>query len=158
MVRQPEYGTNTPYLADFIEICLSPQLLNAAKIRDLYQQDGKSKAQIAAQFGVSRSTVTSHLHSQGVHGGTGKGRSNNPDNYRNPSIPYGHAVKDGKLVLNKAEQRICKLVVELIKRQGKNHSEVARELSSRRLKNRAGRTRWDSKTVFNIFNRWKEKV
>lgn len=157
-MRQPEYGTNTPYLCDFIEICLCTQLLNSAKIRDLHQLEGKSKAQIAAQFGVSRSTVTSHLRSQSVHGGTGKGRSSNPDNYRNPSIPYGHAVKDGKLVLNKAEQRICKLVVELIKRQGQNKSEVARELSRRGLKNRAGRTKWDSKTVFNIFKRWKDKL
>ena len=158
MVRQPEYGTNTPYLADFIEICLCPQLLNSAKIRDLHQQGGKSKAQIAAQFGVSRSVVTSRLRSEGIHCGNGKGRSINPENYRNPSIPYGHAVKDGRLVLNKTEQRICKLVVELIKRQGKNHSEVARELSSRGLKNRAGRTKWDSKTVFNIFKRWKDKL
>jgi hypothetical protein len=158
LADQPECGTNTCYLSDFIEICLCPKLLNQAKIRDLYVREGKSPAQIAAQFGVSRSTITARLNAQDVRLEMGDGRSSNPDNYRHTSPPYGHAVKDGKLVLNKAEQRVCKLIVEQIKRQKRNYNEVARELSKRGIKNRAGRSKWDGKAVAKIFNRWKDKL
>jgi IS30 family transposase len=155
---QPECGTNTCYLSDFIEICLCPKLLNRAKIRDLYERECKSPAQIAAQFGVSRSTITARLHAQDVRLEMGDGRASNPDNYRHPSAPYGHAVKKGKLVLNKSERRVCKLIVERIRRQNQNYNEVARELSRRGIKNRAGRTKWDGKAVAKIFKRWKDKL
>ena len=158
MAGQAEYGTNTCYLADFIEICLSPKLLNQAKIRDLYVRDGKSPAQIAAHFGVSRSTITDRLNAQGVRLEFGEGRSSNPDNYRHVRPPYGYAVKDGKLVLSKSEQRVCKVIVERIKRQNQNYNEVARELVKRGVKNRAGRTKWDGKAVAKIFKRWKDKL
>ncbi len=158
MADQPEYGTNTCYLSDFIEICLCLKLLNTAKIRDLYVREGKSPAQIAAHFGVSRSTITARLNAQGVRLEFGDARSSNPDNYRHVKPPYGHTVKDGKLVLSKAEQRVCKLVVERIKRQNQNYNEVARELSKRGVKNRAGSSKWDGKAVAKIFKRWKDKL
>jgi hypothetical protein len=158
MADQPECGTNTCYLSDFIEICLCPKHLNPAKIRDLYVRGGKSPAQIAAHFGVSRSTITARLNAQGLRLEIGEGRSGSPGNYRHPSAPYGHAVKNGKLVLNKSEQRVCKLIVEQIKRQNQNYNEVARELSKRGIKNRAGRSKWDGKAVAKIFNRWKDKL
>ena len=158
MADQPEYGTNTCYLADFIEICLCPKLLNPSKIRDLYEREGKSPAQIAAYFGVSRSTITTRLNAQGVRLEVGEGRSSNPDNYRHVRPPYGHAVKGGKLVLNRSELRICKLIVERINRQNQNYNEVAHELSKRGVKNRGGQTKWDGKAVAKIFKRWKDKL
>ena len=72
--------------------------------------------------------------------------------------PYGFSKKAGRLVPNRQEMKICHLVVELIRREGQSQSEVARELSRRGYKNRAGSTKWDSRTVFNIFNRWKDKL
>ena len=158
LADQPEYGTNTCYLADFIEICLCPKLLNPSKIRELYEHGGKSPAQIAAHFGVSRSTIIARLSAQGVRLEVGEGRSSDPDNYRYVKPPYGHSVKNGKLVLSKSEQRVCKLIVEQIKRQNHNYSEVARELSKRGLKNRAGNTKWDGKAVAKIFKRWKDRL
>ena len=88
----------------------------------------------------------------------GNGRSSNPENYRHPAASYGYAVKNGNIVLNKAEQRVCKLVVQLIKRQNQNYCAVARELSKRGLKNRAGQTKWDGNAVSKIFKRWKDKL
>jgi hypothetical protein len=124
----------------------------------LYEREGKSPAQIAAHFGVSRSTITARLNAQDVRLEMGDRRSGNPDNYRHPSAPYGQAVKSGKLVLNKSEQRVCKLIVERIKRQSQNYNDVARELSKRGIKNRAGRSKWDGKAIAKIFNRWKDKL
>ena len=54
--------------------------------------------------------------------------------------------------------KICRLVIELIEREGRTHSEVARELTRRGLKTRTGKVKWDSKSIFNIFKRWKDKL
>ena len=85
-------------------------------------------------------------------------RNSNPKNYRCPVAAYGYQVEDGKLILNKRELRICKAVVELILRQGETYTDVARELGRRGFKNRAGSQTWNSKTVFNIYKRWKDKL
>ena len=75
-----------------------------------------------------------------------------------PVPPYGYSVQNGKLVANKSELKVCRLVVELVERNGLQQNAVARELSKRGLKNRAGKTEWNSKTVFNIYKRWKGKL
>lgn len=72
--------------------------------------------------------------------------------------PYGFAVRVGKLVPNRQEMKVCRLVVELVARKSETHTNVARELSRRGFKNRAGSIHWDSKTIFNIFKRWKDKI
>jgi hypothetical protein len=49
--------------------------------------------------------------------------------------------------------KICRLVIELIEREGRNHSEVARELTRRGSRSRTGKVKWDSKTISNILVR-----
>ena len=158
LARQPERGTNCPYLTDFIQICLSVKLLNSTEIRDLYEKKGLSSGQIASHFGVARATISARLNELGVKTCVGGERSTNPENYRQTMAPYGFSVKAGKLVPNKSDLKICRLVVELIQREGKTQNAVARELSKRRHKNRAGSSDWSSKTVFNIYKRWKDKL
>ncbi len=158
MVDQPEYGTNTSYLVDFIKITTNPKLLEPQEIRDLYLNKGLSAGQLASHFGVSKSFVLARLHSMGIREGLNAGRSTNPENYRCHVAPYGYQVRDGKLVTNKAELRICRLVVELMARQGLSAYLTARELERRGIKNRAGGKTWDRKTLNRIYERWKEKL
>ncbi len=158
MVSQPEYGTNTRYLVDFIRICLSAKLLNSEEIRELYENKLLSAAQIGKHFRVSRVTILSHLHEMGIRDRPSVERATNPENYRMRVAPYGYAIQNGKLVSNKTELKICRLVVELVQRHGRRHTDVARELSRRGYKNRAGRKKWNSGTVFNIYKRWKDKL
>jgi len=158
LVRQSEYGTNAPYLADFIEICLKVNLLNLAKIREMHEEQGLAASQIASHFGVARSVISARLREMGINPQSGAGRLTDPKNYLCSTAPYGFSVRNGKLVTNKAELRICRMVVSLIQRDGKNMSEVARELTHKKFKNRAGREKWNSKTVFNIYKRWKDKI
>lgn len=157
-MRQPECGTNTPYLIDFIEICLASKLLNHEEIRKLYEEDGLSSTQIARRFGVSRAAILTRLHGLGIRDQSGTKRAVNPKNYRMRVPPYGYSIRDGKLVPNKVELKICRLIVELVQRHGMKQNAVARELSKRGYKNRAGNKNWNSKTVFNIFKRWKDKL
>jgi transposase len=158
MVDQPEYGTNTPYLTDFIKICLSAKLLNNEEIRVLYVEEGLSAAQIARRFGVAKSLVLARLHAMGIREGVDAGRSTNPENYRCRVAPYGYSIQAGKLVPSKSELRICRAVVDLIQRSGLSANAVAKELARRGYKNRAGRAAWDHSTVRSIFGRWKDKL
>jgi len=158
MVRQPEYGTNCTYYVDFIQVCLSAKLLNSEEIGKLYLEQKLSTNQIASHFKVSRLVIMSRLRDLGIDINAVKPATINPENYRCTTPPYGFLVRDGKLLPNRLEMKICRLVVELIQREGRNHSEVARELTKRGLKSRSGKTKWDSKTVFNIFKRWKDKI
>ena len=158
MVHQPEYGTNYAYYVDFIQVCLSAKLLNSEEIGRLYLEEKLSLNQIASKFKVSRSAIRSRLRGLGIDIDAVKPVSTNPENYRYNTPPYGFQVRDGKLLPNRLEMKICRLVVELIEREGRNHSEVARELTRRGLKTRTGKVKWDSKAIFNIFKRWKDKL
>ena len=158
LVRQPEYGTSTPYYVDFIQICLAVKFINNDEIRELYQEKGLTANQIASHFKVSRAVIFCRLRELGINEGTSNQRQTNPQNYRCRVPPYGFAIESGKLVPNRLEMKICRLVVQLVQRQGKGHTEIARELSRLGFKNRSGSTVWDSKTVFNILKRWKDKL
>lgn len=127
---QPEYGKNTSYLTDFIQISYYAKLINLDQIRELYLNDGLSAAQIARQLGVAKSSILARLHSLGIREGVTAGRSTNPGNFRSPVAPYGYEVRDGKLVASKAELRICRTVVDLIGQKGFSANAVAKELIS----------------------------
>jgi hypothetical protein len=158
LVDQYEYGTNTSYLTDFIQITLSAKLLNNDQIQEFYLKRGLSAAQIARHFGVAKSFILARLHGIGIREGVSSGRSTNPENYRCRVAPYGHSIRAGKLVPNKSELRLCRTVVDLIRRSGLSPTAVAKELGRRGLKNRAGRTSWDHSTVRSIYSRWKDKL
>ena len=158
MVHQPECGTNTPYLIDFIKINLSARLLNSEEIRSLYEKNGLSTTQIAKNLNVSKTVIRTRLREMGVKDNHEIQRNLNPDNYRCPVAPYGYMVRDGKLVPNTKELVICRLVVNLIGREGLAQTETARELGKRGFKTRIGKSKWDSKTIYNIYRRWTGKI
>ncbi len=158
MVDQPEYGKNQAYLVDFIKLTFNIKLLDFAEIRKFFVENGLSSVQIARKYGVSKTVILSCLHQMGVRVQTPAGRSNNPENYRLKVPPYGYRIHDGRLVLNKPELKICRLVVELIARKGFSGAATARELGAKGYKNRNKSTKWDHSTVRNIFERWKNKL
>ena len=157
-MRQPEYGTNTPYYIDFIQICLAVKFINNDEIRELYQEKGLTANQIASRFKVSRAVIFCRLRELGINEGQIAARSTNPKNYRCRVPPYGFAISAGQLIPNRLEMKICRLVVQMVQREGKGHTETARELSRLGYKNRSSSATWDSKTVFNILKRWKDKL
>ena len=157
-MNQPEHGTNTSYLIDFIQICFNVKLLNFEEIRSLYLEKRLSATQIAHRYQVSKTVILDGLHKMGIRFETGTGRMTDPNNYRIRTPPYGFSIKDGKLVPHKLEMKICRLVVELIGRQGLSNSATAKELKKYGYKNRYGRTVWDHSSVRNIFKRWKDKL
>ena len=157
MVDQPEYGTNTCYLIDFIQIQVNPKLLNIEEIKDLFLQKRLSASQIGGKFGVAKSVILKILNEANVKVGK-VGRSTDPKNYRNNSPPYGYQIRDGKLVPNKAEMKICRFVVELRNRRGYSTTQVAKELERLGYKNRKKNTVWNTATILNIFERWNGKI
>ena len=158
MVQQPEYGTNQAYYIDFIQICLAVKFINNDEIRELYLEKGLTTNQIASRFKVSRTVIQCRLRELRITEGVAAHKLNNPQNYRCRVAPYGFAVESGKLVPNRLEVKTCRLVVQLVQRQGKSQSEAARELTRLGYKNRSGNAAWDSKTIFNILKRWKDKL
>ena len=158
MVQQPEYGTNHAYYIDFIQICLAVKFINSDEIKELYEVQGLKINQIASRFKVSRTAIQCRLREMRLKESTTSSNPNSRQNYRSRVSPYGFSAESGKLIPNRLEMKICRLVVQLVQRQGKNHTEAARELSRLGYKNRSGSTVWDSKTIFNILKRWKNKL
>lgn len=153
MVDQTEVCTNRTYVIDIIKITVNPKLIGAAGIKALFVKTGLSAAQIAERYGVSKSFILSAIHRSGVKLGTKVGRSTDPKNYRNNSPPYGYLIRDGKLVPNKSEMKICRVVVELRGRRKLSTTQVSKELEKRGIKNRNGNTVWNPNTILNIFRR-----
>lgn len=158
LARQPECRTNLSYLVDFIPICLTAKLISSAEIRQLYLENSLTAVQIARHFGVSRASIGARLRELGIKE---QGRSQSgtyPKNYRQRTPPFGFSLRNGQLIPNKSEIKICRMIVQLVGRDGQKQNAVARELSRKGYKNRAGSRIWNSKTVFNIYRRWKDKL
>jgi len=158
LAQQPEYGTNQPYYIDFIQICLAVKFINNDEIKELYQEKGLTINQIASRFKVSRTVIQCRLRELRITDCIPVNKLNSHQKYRCRVAPYGFAVESGKLVPNRLEVKICRLVVQLVQCQGKTQSEAGRELSRLGHKNLSGNTVWDSKTIFNILKRWKDKL
>ena len=73
----------------------------------MYLEEGLSASQLAEALGVSKSHIISRLRKEGIGNGK-RGRMTNPSNYRHYNPAYGWKVKDGVLMPNKAELKICR--------------------------------------------------
>ncbi len=67
-------------------------------------------------------------------------------------------VSGGKLIVSKAELRICRSFVDLIVQKGFSANAAAKELGRLGFKNRSGEKTWRHGTVISIFKRWKGKI
>jgi DNA-binding Lrp family transcriptional regulator len=148
--------TNTSVLVDFIWFSPKPYSIKPELLRELYQEKGFSSNQIAIQLDVSKTVVLERLRALGIH--TKSGRVTNPNNYRHHEPPYGYRIKDGKLVSDKKEMQISRLVVELRTRQGWAFARIASELMRKGYRNRRGETVWHHHSVNKIFQRWSGKL
>ena len=162
MVDRAVLGTNSPpdratYL-DSIEFFQKCHWRNTANYRELYLEKGLSAAQIGEQLGIPKQTVLNQLKREGICLGTNKGRLANPENYRLAYAPFGFLKKDGRLVPNKSELKICRMVVRLHNNSKMSFYEIARELERRRIKGRANSISWTHTTVGRIHKRWDGKL
>ena len=162
MVEAAECGTNhflnRPTYEDSIELFQKCYWKERVDYRDLYISQGLSAAQIGEKLNLPKQTVLSQLRKAGIRLGTNKGRIANPENYRLAYAPYGFSKKDGRLVPNKSELKICRLVVQLRNNSKMSFHEIARELERRRIKGRTESISWTHATVGRIFKRWNGKL
>ncbi len=148
--------TKCSLLTDFIHFRPKPHAIKAGVLRELYLEKGLSSNQIAAELGVCKSAILTRLRAIGVREKAGS--KTNPENYRHHEPPYGYRVQDGKLVPNKKELLICRLVIELRTRKGWALAEIASELTKRGYVNRRGAASWHHHSVNQIFKRWNGKL
>ncbi|MCB0411440.1 MAG: hypothetical protein KDD22_02870, partial [Bdellovibrionales bacterium] len=78
--------------------------------------------------------------------------------FRHHNPPYGFKVQNGKLVVNKQELKICRIVVDFMGRQKRPVREMAREFIRREIKKRRGHVKWGYLVVQQIFKRWNGKI
>ncbi len=157
LVDQPEYGTNRPYVVDIIPFRPTVKLIKPEEIKTLYLKDRLSTAEIATRVGASKTFVISVLHKLGIRKRANSLPANASDNYRTQPAPYGYEIRSRQLQLSKKEQKICKLIVHLI-RSGQNLTQVANDLSKRGIKTRMGKLHWHHYTVKSIYDRWKDRL
>lgn len=162
MVERPVPRKNSPlnratYL-DSIEFFQKCDWKNSSNYGALYLEKGLSAAQIGKQLGIPNQTVLNQLKRDGFRLGGNKGRLANPDNYRLAYAPYGFSKKDGRLIPNKAELKICRLVVQLRNNSKMSFHEVAKELMRGGIKNRDESISWNHATAGRIYKRWNGKL
>ncbi len=156
------FGTNhfhqrATYL-DSIELFQKCHWKDAANYRHLYLEEGFSAAQIGERLNLPKQTVLNQLRRAGIRLGGNKGRMDNPNNYRLAETPYGFSKKAGKLIPNKSELRVCRLVVQLRNNSKLSFHEIARELIRRQIKNRRNAISWAPANVGRIYKRWNGKL
>jgi predicted DNA-binding protein YlxM (UPF0122 family) len=156
MVDHADQRENTQKLVEILDLYLKPTTHKSNQIVDLYLKGGFTVDQLSKKFDCSKSTILDRLARAGLK--NLKQESQKPDNYRNPQAPYGYKVKDRRLVLNKNEIVVCRLVVRLRNIEKKNFSEIARALTKHLIKNRFGKVSWNYMTAQKIYKRWNGKI
>ena len=151
-----EVCPNRKKLNDSFYFVPKPTSVNTALLKNLYENQGLSTAQIAEHLGTSRPTVSALLARAGIKIRPAESRSNNPENYRQAAPPFGFALKDGHLVENKKERQICALIVKRF-HEGRTSSQIATELGKLGHKNRRGSANWHHWSVTQINTRWKDR-
>ena len=94
--------------------------------------------QIGRQLGISKQTVLNQLKRDGLRKGGYKGELADPNNYRLAFAPFGFSKKDGRLVPNKSELKICRLIVQLKNNSNFSFHEIAQSLCF--VESRTGKT------------------
>ena len=156
MVDRPRQGANTTIIVDYITFLAKPHKQKPAFYRDLYLKEELSASQIAHKIGSSKTAVLENLRRQGIR--IPGGRRINPNNYTLHQPPYGFYKVDNRLIINKSEMRVCRLVVELCAKQELPLHAVANELIKQKIKNRKGQILWTHNSVSRIFKRWSGKI
>ena len=151
----PTTTQNTIYLTDFIPLLLKPCKQKRKFYRDLYLKDGLSASQIAERVGISKTTVLERLREQGIR--IPKGRKTNPKKYRLHHPPFGFRKIDARLVPDRSEMKVCRMIVHL-RIKGMSFRKIAIELTKRNLKNRNGMVNWSHTIIRMLYHRWKEKI
>lgn len=156
LVDQVGHRTNSTYINDFIGIFSIPKDVGTDKIADLYVKEGLTAAQVAARVGLSKASILRRLHSLGIRKGTlhevTKGQPR-------PAVraAYGQRIISGKLVNDRQEQKVARLIVELRERQKLGWKEVVDRLNGEGLRTRSG-IPWKVGRVRMVFDRWHGKL
>ena len=145
------------YYCDLIDESVRPKRYNHAKIAELYLGKALSAAQIAVELGIAKSSVLEILQGLTIREPKGS-RMTNPLNYRASVVPYGMRVVRGKLIENKSEMKICRIVVKIVGEEKLSLCAAARKLMDKNIKNRSGNVWWDHSMVDSIFKRWNGKI
>lgn len=148
--------TNPLYLHDIIKCIVIPKQVDIEQIREMYVEKGLLARQIASQLGVSKAFVLGQLHTLGIRRDTIK---NLPMARPRPAkcAPYGYRIVDGRLVENRKEMKIVRLLVELRGRQELSWSEVVQILNNASLKTRMGKL-WNINSARAVYEKWKHKL
>ena len=157
MVDRPGQWTNRPKYPYSFKFLIKSYSHNRTDIMKMYLNDEMSASQIAESLNVSKTFVLERLREQNIRNGAGIHRASNPNNYRLPHPAYGWKVLNSKLVPNKAELKVARLIVKLI-RENVTFNEVSNELVKRKYKNRKNSLNWSYATLKNIYKRWNDKL
>ncbi len=133
-----------------------PKKLDSSVFAEKYLTSDHSAEQIAQKIGTSKQLVLARIRQEGIRKTKGRGRS--PENYRFPkSAPFGKRVIDGKLVVNPAEIKIARLIIELRDRKASSWAQVSLELNERGYRTRL-KTPWQEPSIRRIYRLWSSKL
>ncbi len=125
-----------------------------------FYKEGYSIEEIAVRMNMPYSTVRTHLVNQGVTLRKNKSVSVSEmsrQTFKNSAPPpYGFCYFEGKIQKDPREFPILQTIEKQME-QGRTPTEIAKHLSSKKLKTRHGK-KWQQAHVFNIVRRIKSKT
>lgn len=159
-MEQFQSWKNRSKLLDSFEFIFDLKLKSKEFWWNLHVKEGLSFSQISNRLGIPKATVRDFIWKHGLKRESHKGRSTRPDNYRAPNPPYGYKVMSGKLVFDRNEVKVCKLIVALRGEQSLSWAAIVDELNKRRIPSRrhGEGACWHRHIVKIIYERWNSKT
>jgi IS30 family transposase len=149
MVEQAECWANPSYLIDIITLISNPTKIKTSEIERLYFDERLSMREIADRVEVSKSFVIRHL-SQSKRRDRRTGREH--QNYKHSKIPYGFRRAGERIVPDKKEMKVIKLILTA-RGQGYTYQAIADRLNKSNCLMRANK-QWPSGMVYWIVKKW----
>jgi hypothetical protein len=127
-----------------IDYSVIPDYLSASFLRQKYEAERLTIAEIAETLGVAESTVHKYLrkHEIPIRGPTGKSKSR---------LAYGEAWRDRKVVRHQREQETLQKIVDL-RAKGFSYWKIADVLNSMKVPTKTRRGKWHARSVQKILD------
>ena len=135
-----------PYLIDFIEVFRLPDYQNKDVLQQKFLVEGLSAAQMAKEFGCSKTAVKDHLRKFGIRKNTVNGKTRH-------NLAVGEKIIKGQVVAHQREGKLLASIQQMHTKEGLSATAIARILNTMKVSTKRQGRAWDHSVVVAILKR-----
>ena len=146
LLRNCQNFSSSPYPIDFIDLFQPPKHQNKVFLQQKFIVEGLSAAQIAKEFGCSKTAVKDHLRKFGI-------RKNTPTGKTRHNLAIGQRILKGRPTAHKGEIKLLENIKDMHIKEDLSATAIARILNGMKTPTKKQGKAWDHSVIIAILKR-----